>query len=283
MAGARQPGLLKALGAPSGSGDSGGNASWPNEPAGLTVFSNADVGFDQDIPTSGDQPVSGMSPWNAFAESQGHLARVTDAGAPFSPSNVLKGTYPSGFTMGPGVGKLYFSNTAVKETYVGMVWKFTADVAYTPSDSGNQKIIYALWNQAAGSFLALEMGGTTSPFRFQCIPVNFPVDRVYKPADSDNGPGTTNTPVTIGTWYRVEWYFKYHTTSSPYNGIFKWWVSSWNGSAWSTPQLNGLWTNIQYPANAGGDFFQIYTGLSGSSSIPNAQQVWYDHVRVSHG
>ena len=179
--------------------------------------------------------------------------------------------------MGSSPGTLYYTHPFVRQLYCAFVWK--ASNPYQYNQGSNNKLVYLAWNQGASSFIAFEMYGSGTPAEFAIIPVRWPVDQVYR---AGTGAGTTKTPIVLGTWYRIEIYVKYATTGSSGDGIVKWWASSWNGSGWNAPVLQGNLTTIQSPNNSGFDFFEVYPGFGGSG-VNKAQLdfMWYDHVHLS--
>lgn len=255
-----------------------GSGLWPNLPVGMTILRDDEAGYTTP-PTQADGAWTGMpqtgnpSGWGTL-NPNGYLSVVTDATAPINPTKVLRAKFPSGFSGGPGVGTCYYYHPTATEMYWGVLWKVASP--YTFSNSQAQKICQGIWadyNNPASS-LVCELGGSSFPAEFKMVASNFPVDAGYH---AGTGPGTTATGVLADTWYMIEYYAKYSTGVGHVNtdGVFKEWVSKWNGVSWDAAVLNINLTNLQYPNNAGGNLFELYTGWSGTLTKPLDEFVFY--------
>src|SRR3989449_2353417 len=183
------------------------SASWPNEPAGLTVL--CDWGFDQAPPTAGDVPIPRSPSWRVVyglpaGPAQGWVQRISDPSAPFSPSNVYDFVYPQGMVEGSAPATVYY-NLSASEVYAGFWWKPSSPFDLGPN--GNK--IAFLFNAGGGA------GG-------QPFPHPRPHGRRHRPPERPRGqPGRPPDPpapaVTLGVWHRVEGY-------ASKAGTLKWWL-----------------------------------------------------------
>lgn len=255
-----------------------GSGLWPNLPGGMTILRDDEAGYTTP-PTQADGAWTGMPQtgnplgWGTL-NPNGYLSVVTDATAPINTTKILRAKYPSGFVGGPGVGTCYYFYPNATEMYWSVIWKVASP--YTFSNSQAQKVCQAMWADYANpaSSLVCELGGSSFPAEFKIVPSNFPVDTTYH---AGTGAGTTATGVLADTWYMIEYYAKYSTGAGHVNadGILKEWVSKWNGSSWDAAVLNINLSNIQYPNNAGGNLFELYTGWSGTLTKPLDEFVFY--------
>ena len=105
----------------------------------------------------------------------------------------------------------------------------------------------------------------------------------------DNANGyTRNSPLLLdnGTWYRLECQWIYGTPGSN-NGALNWWISEWNGSAWTSPVQSGNHTNVIFSAaGVPGKFtrprWNFFFGGAKGAAIPNDQYIWYNRTRISY-
>lgn len=254
-------------------------ADWPNEPAGFaSFFPTSTVDWVGSVPTQNDGTWPSVSGWSVLNAS-GNGSIVTDATAPFLTTGVLQAKYNIGFQGGSGVVTPYIDSapSVHNEIYIGFCIKLSSP--YQISNIGNQKLCYALWNTTSNSFLALEAYGTAAPLEFAVIPVRWPVDTIYHAGAASNG---TKTNIVLNTWYRLEYYFKYATTSVSADGIIRWWASSWNGTSFDAPVMQGNLQNVQSPNNAGGSLLEMYNGWNDTGTKIQIDYVWYNRLRASY-
>jgi hypothetical protein len=232
-------------------------SGWPNEPTGMTVLS--DWNMDQAPPTSGDVPISGSGGWKVIRNSvpgspQGWVARVSDAGAPQSPSNVYDFVYPAGLIEGEAPATVYYDGLNADEVYVGFWWKPSSPFDYGPN--GNKiAFIYNGGGASGGQqFLILYPDG-----RLHILP-EYPGDYQWR------RPNVNATVVTLGAWHRIEWY------TNRVTGTLKWWLDG---------VLQGSYTNVVNPIRF--DMFQFNPTWGGNIGARKAQtdHYWFDHAHLS--
>ena len=251
------------------------SASWPNEPAGLTVLT--DWGFDQAPPTAGDVPTPGSPNWSVVyglppGPAQGWVQRVSDSDAPFSPPNVYAFVYPQGMVEGTAPATVYYPRSRrgitallslpfrgrevldTGEVYVGFWWKPSS-----PFDTGpNGNKIAFLFNGGGGAggqqFLILMPDG-----RLHVLP-EYPGDFRWRT------PNVNATLVTLGQWHRIEWYCQLST------GTLKWWLDG---------VLQGSYTDVRNSHSF--DMFQFSPTWGGNSGARKREtdHYWFDHVHLS--
>jgi hypothetical protein len=229
---------------------------WANEPAGMTL--RTDWGLDQAIPTSGDVSIPGSPGWKVVANaspgsSRGWAARVSDASAPLSPSNVYDFVYPSGLSEGEAPATVYYAGLGATDLYAGFWWK-----ASSPFDIGpNGNKIAFMFNGGGGAggqqFLILYPDQ-----RLRVLP-EYPGDYQWRT------PNVNATVVTLGQWHKIEWY-------ASKNGTLKWWLDG---------LLQGSYTNATNSYNF--DMFQFSPTWGGNSGATKNQtdHYWFDHARLS--
>jgi hypothetical protein len=235
----------------------GSPVGWPNEPAGLTV--RTDWGLDQSPPASGDVSIPGSPGWKivgnaASGSAQGWAARVSDASAPFSPSNVYDFVYPQGMVEGEAPATVYYSGLSADEVYAGFWWKPSS-----PFDTGpNGNKIAFIFNGGGGAggqqFLILR------PDRRLHVLPEYPGDFQWRT------PNVNGTVVTLGVWHRIEWY------TNRLTGTLKWWLDG---------VLQGSYTNVTNATRF--DMFQFSPTWGGNIGARKAQtdHYWFDHVHLS--
>jgi hypothetical protein len=200
-----------------------------------------------------------------------------DKAAPFSSANVLQASYPIGFPTGVAPGTLHYAHADAKCVFGGFLWKMSNP--WQGNDAGSQKM-GDWWGPSQGHLVFRMNGGLNGPWRFDLSTSTFNGDSQFI---AGTMPGTTRTSVLPGVWYRLEYLLKYSSTSTTHDGSVRWWASSWNGTAWSAPVLQGfnnavMWDNM----GSGLGDFSIYPGFGGNGQPKYEQDyVWYDHVHVS--
>ena len=181
--------------------------------AGLSVTSGATLSDTPNAPGGYtaiiDQPFNSLS----FTDSgvtwlngagyptpiEGSVAIVTDSGAPESPSNILRWTYPIGFDSdnAPGYREGVFGE-AYSSLYT-CIW-FRPSSTWEDHVSGVNKLFY--WTaentpeQTGTSFVSLFFNGTAAPTAFRFITQNPSAGQVIYT--------TSGFTPTLGEWHRME-------------------------------------------------------------------------------
>src|SRR5205807_1178221 len=225
------------------------STAWANEPAGSTIMT--DWGLDQDPPaTPADQPIPNSPGWWIVHNNEvsgANATRVTDAGAPFSPSNIYQFTFPSGFIGGSAPATVYYPHPAQGEVYAGFWWKPSNPWQNHPSSNVNK---LAFWyTDTQGSSADIQMYMEAPGQYYLHVVTEFPGNTIVLVPN-----GAQPTAVTLGTWHQVEWYMKYASPVGAGNGIVKWWLDG---------VLQGSYTNVSTPNDAGFRTFQLYPGWGG--------------------
>ncbi len=251
-------------------------ASWPNEPAGGTPIS--DYGFGDALP-SGQGMAVGTSGWYINNPGEGGCGGPTGTlaseltnrnDAPLSPPDVGQWSYPVGFTPGCAPATMYYDHAAAKEVYAGFWWE--PSNPWQSQSSNVNKI--AFWQTPTnGSSADIQMYGQPPSIPF--------VLHAYLefPNTNDNGvrltPNVNSTTVTLGQWHLVEWHMKYATDSASGDGLVEWWLDG---------VLQGRYTNVQTPNDAGFYEFQVSPTWGGMGTDTKTEQdyYWFDHVHLSH-
>jgi len=236
------------------------SGSWPNQPAGFTMAT--DYAFSDAIPlTQADVAIPGGSGWWSIYNGSGYVTRVSDAGAPSSPSNVVDFYYPIGFPSGIAPGTLYYYFSTAREVYVGLWWK--PSNPWQGNDAGRNKICYLM--TAGDKLIALEIFNQSAPYSLGVV--------TEFPGDNRAIQGAAPTPVALGQWHRLEWYLKYSSSGSTADGVMKVWLDG---------KLEISRTDLVMPADGGFSLFQLSPTFGGVGSAKHeADHFWFDHIHVS--
>jgi hypothetical protein len=251
------------------------DATWPNEPPGLTMLT--DWGFDEDPPMAGDVEIPGSPGWNIVfgtppGPSRGWIRLAADQGAPVSPPHVYDFIYPEGMVEGVAPGAVYYPGSrrgiaaylpmpstglpGADEVYVGFWWK--PSLPFDVGPNGNK--IAFLFNGGGDTggqqFLILH-----ADYRLHVLP-EYPGDYRWR------RPNVRQTRVTLGAWHLIEWYARLST------GTLKWWLDG---------ELQGSHTDVRNPVPF--DMFQFNPTWGGNSGARKRQtdHYWFDHLRLSVG
>jgi Bacterial Ig domain len=223
-------------------------AVWPHEPAGLTPFANWGVGA-----------LSG-SGWNTV-NPNGNATIIADSTAGVSAPNTGQWKYPAGFAGGSAPATMYHAlPAAFNEGFVGVEWK--ASSPWQGHSSFVNKI-YFLLGGSCGNLIPIMYGPPGGPYDLRVAPE-------WGGGWSFLTPNVTNVPVTLGTWHKIELYFKYN---SPGAGIVRWWMDG---------TLIGDYRNVTFPASGCFAEFQLsptWGGVGGTKS--STDYFWFDHVYIS--
>jgi hypothetical protein len=236
--------------------------TWPNEPAGMTLLS--DYGMDQPIPTSGDVPIAGSGGWHVVSNappgsSGGWTTLGSDAGAPLSPPSVYQAVYPVGMKDGGAPGTVYWASGLLNQCYFGFWWKPSNPWQGDPS--GTNKIAFGF---VGGSTIFLSMHGAPGgPYHLQVQ------DEM---GGNVNYDGITN--ITLGQWYRIEWYFSYPGSGT--SGTMQLWLGDATGKTTleiaTSVYLPGPISMVQFSPTWGGNV----------GAVKTEQDMYeYDHVHLS--
>lgn len=233
-----------------------GDGSWPNEPPGLTLRTS--WGFDAELPTAGDVPIPGSAGWNVVYERSSSVARasvqrVSDPGAPFSPSSVYDFVYPEGMVEGTAPATVYYTLTA-REVYAAFWWKPSAPFDLGPNGNKIAFLFNGGGDAGGQQFLMLRRDGL-----LHVLP-EYPGDFRWR------APNISPTAVTLGAWHRIEWYADCST------GALKWWLDG---------VLQGSYSDVRNPFDF--DMFQFSPTWGGNTGARKRQtdHYWFDHVYLS--
>lgn len=232
--------------------------TWPNEPSGSQLLSD----WNWNSLTGG-----------GWTDSGGDRRIIADPTAPFSPSNILESRHLPN-QMG-GANSMFFFPTTLNELYVGFWWK--PSNPFSGVSTNQQK--FALIESAAGghTYLLMSSSQQGGPYVFS-MQLNYTtVSNAHLGNGWGDSPGTWNlfanqgnAGITLGTWHRIEVYWKKSTSPTSRDGILRWWMDG---------QLLGNYTAVNFPAGFSfADLTCICNELR-SSSITDYH--WYDHVRVT--
>ncbi len=84
-------------------------------------------------------------------------------------------------------------------------------------------------------------------------------------------PNVAHIPFMMGGWHQIEWQIVYNTTTSPANGIVRWWVDG---------TLVGEYTDVNFPT-APMEEFQISPTWGGGPDVKTQNDFfWFDHAIV---
>lgn len=230
---------------------------WTNEPAGASVV--------MDCPFNGVQSCGIL---DAYSSSQ----ITSDSSAPVSPGNVVQSTMYAGNSSG-GMQLNYVTPQVYREMYVGLMWR--TNPQFQGRQVGN-KTFFVRGPSANGVFLFNNSAlvGGTGPMIFSHNTGG--IDNSHACALDiglacypNVGPGI----LTVGTWTKLEAYFKSSTTLTSRDGIVRWWI---NG----VPA--GNYTNINYGANGLNEWVWSETWDGTVNPVPSVNWSHFiDHLHIS--
>lgn len=229
-----------------------GTGSWPNEPQGFTSIT--------------DDPFNSLTGngWNIVDNTLGLLTIVNDPNAPLSPPSVIQYFFPIGFLGGIGPGAVFYRLGGIHQAYVGLWWK--PSNPWQGHVSNSNKIAY-LRTDNSGNIVMVMYGPPAGPFEL----------RVYPEFSTSPGvwlvPNRGDGQIALGQWHRIEWLVVYNTSTSPANGIVRWWMDG---------RLIGDYANQVFPSEALQEFKQsaVWGGAEATLKVEN-DYYWYDHVHIS--
>lgn len=226
-------------------------STWPHEPAGFVPYTDWSVSA---LAASG---------WNTV-NSNGYASIVSDLAAPVSPPTVGQWRYPVGFAGGTAPATMYYPlPNPFDEGFVGYAWK--ASNPWQGHNSFVNKIMFLQSrNSSCGNLYMTMYGPPGGPYDLRVAPEwgNW----------SWLTPNATNVPVSLGTWHKIELYFKYNTAGQS-NGIVRWWMDG---------TLIGNYTNISFGASGCFGEYQLSPTWGGvTDAKTETDYFWYDHVYIS--
>jgi hypothetical protein len=228
--------------------DGTSGSGWSHEPGGLTMWAETSM-----------NALTGNG-WG-IVNPNGYATVLSDVAAPLSPPGMGQWTYPSGFAGGQAPATMYHSlPSAFDEGFVGVWWK--------PSNpwQGHSTFvnkIYFLLGGACGNLIPIMYGPPGGPYQLRVAPEwgNW----------SWLTPNVNAIPIVLGSWHKIELYFKYNT---PGTGIVRWWMDG---------TLLGDYTNISFPASGCFTEFQFSPTWGGVGGVKTeTDYFWFDHAYVSH-
>jgi hypothetical protein len=221
-------------------------------------------------------------PWNLLTGNGWNFLRRTssrdddiaiDASAPFSLSSVLRIIFTPGCCVDAEPSVHWMSLPRPKEIYTA--WWMKLSSSWENNAAGAGKITFLWTDNGSGQvytnlYHPCSYPEPCSPTT-QGPPYKIGANTEWSPYGQRIWyPNVTTTWVSPGTWYRIEFYYRWETTpGSSGDGIIRWWV---NGV------LNGDYTNVTYPS-AGG--FQQFEYAPSRQRVNVEQYMYIDHTHVS--
>ena len=229
---------------------------WPNEPSGLSVWS--DYGFGTAIPvTSSDVSLGDGSGWSSIYNGNGLGSIGTDLAAPASPPAVFQLKYPVGFTGGSSPSTLYHNLPNGNQVYAGFWWK--PSNPWQGHASNVNKIAFLFPGNNGDMYLAM-YGPPGGPYQLRVLP-EFPGLPVAWYV-----PNVTQVAVALGQWHRIEWWVDRTA------GVVRWWMDG---------QLIGDYSGVAFPSG-GFSLFEFSSTWGGiGDSKTETDYYWFDHVHLS--
>jgi hypothetical protein len=222
---------------------------WTHEPAGLRTWV--------------DTPITAFTGngWG-IVNPNGYATVVADAAAPLSPPNIGQWRYPSGFAGGQAPATMFHRlPSAFDEGFVGVWWK--------PSNpwQGHSTFvnkIYFLLGGTCGNLIPSMYGPPGGPYQLRVAPE-------WGSNWSWLIPNVNPIPLGLGSWHRIELYFKYNT---PGNGIVRWWMDG---------TLIGDYTNISFPSSGCFAEFQFSPTWGGVGDVKReTDYFWFGQAYISY-
>jgi hypothetical protein len=222
-------------------------SGWPHEPAGFAAWASSSLDL-----------FSGNG-WN-IVNPNGYATIVADAGGSLTPPNVGQWKYPAGFAGGSAPATMYHAlPPAFDEGFVGVMWK--------PSDpwqghSTYVNKIFFLLGGACGNLIPIMYGPPGGPYQLRVAPEWGNWNWLT--------PNVNDVPVALGSWHRIELYFKYNTAGS---GIVRWWMDG---------TLIGDYTNVSFPGSGCLAEFQFSPTWGGIGDVKaETDYFWFDDAYIS--
>lgn len=218
-------------------------SGWSHEPAGFVQVNN--------------QPWDALSSAGWSHANRGAQSRiVADATAPLSASNVLEHVYPVGMAGGVEPAVDWYSLPAgFTEGFVGVWWK--ASNPWQGHSSHVNKIFFLFGSQ--GHLIPIMYGPPGGPYELRVAPEygNW----------SWLTPNVTNVAVTLGTWHKIELYFKQVGSTV----TVRWWMDGTEIGNYTNVPFSGSLQELQVAPTWG--------GVGGTKSQNDYFR--YDHIYFS--
>ena len=189
---------------------------------------------------------------------------VADPAAPLTAQNIGQWRYPLGFPGGSAPATMYYRLPSLfTEGFVGVWWK--------PSNpwqghSSNVNKIYFLLGGVCGNLIPVMYGPTGGPYQLRVAPE-------WGSHWSWLTPNANAIPIALGTWHKIELYFKYNTPGEA-NGIVRWWMDG---------TLIGDYANVSFPPSGCFAEFQFSPTWGGVGDVKReTDYFWFAHAYISH-
>jgi hypothetical protein len=203
--------------------------------------------------------------WRTTDNEDGLLGIATAVGALLAAPDVLQFTYPIGFAGGTAPATEYFDFPHAKHFYASFAWKANAN--WQGHDSDVNKLAFVYLPSGAGDVLLQFYGPPGGPYDLRASLELVSADKRFFLV-----PNISNVPVQLGNWHQIEWQIEYNTTTSPANGIMRWWMDG---------TLIGQYTDILYPTIGMGEF-QLSPTWGGVGDVKTqTDYFWYANAFLS--
>lgn len=240
--------------------------TWPNEPAGSDLIT--DWGISSALLPAG------------WASRVSPITVVSDPTAPSGDGKVGQITYPVGWQAGAAPNTYYYSFGARREVFVGFYWK-ASDPWQQETGSKTSKIDFFMANR--GCMFSGLHGPQGGPYLYVTGMEFVGIDNNHLPGTAGEighrtiYPNVITTPLTLGTWHRIEKYVKFSTTSTSRDGIYRVWIDG---------VLNVNHEKVNYDTEYPFLEFQISPTWGGTNNTKTqTDYYWFDalHVSQPHG
>lgn len=224
-------------------------AAWPHAPPAY--------------PPVSDQPfdlVTALN-WAATPDALGLVGIALDPTGPLSPAGVLQFTYPAGYAGGSAPSAVYHPLANLRQVYAGMWWRTNA--SWQGHDSEVNKIAFLYADGSAGNMYLCFYGPPAGPFETRVALQFAGADRRFWLV-----PNAASLAVSRGDWHRLEWLVRYNTSSSPPNGVVRWWLDG---------TLVGDYHDVRFPSRPLVEF-QLSPTWGGTGGTKAAT----DYLRFDH-
>jgi hypothetical protein len=223
------------------------SSGWPHEPAGFAAWSSSSLDL-----------FSGNG-WD-IVNPNGYAGVVPDAGGSLTPSKVGQWKYPAGFPGGGAPATMYRAlPSSFNEGFVGVMWKPSSP---WQGHASNVNKIFFLLGGACGNLIPIMYGPTGGPYQLRVAPEWGNWNWLT--------PNVNDVPIALGSWHRIELYFKYNT---PGSGIVRWWMDG---------TLIGNYTNVTFPGSGCFAEFQFSPTWGGVGDVKSqTDYFWFDDAYIS--
>jgi hypothetical protein len=251
-------------------------SGWPNEPGGLVPFS--DQRWDRIVrpEVSGQGGVARLAArarallssapdrhdgWSYLRRSSSRDDEIVpEAGAPFSPPDVLRIVFTPGMRRDSEPSVHWIGLPGVKEIYAA--WWMKLSPNWMPSPAGAGKITF-LWPPNGQGLAYSNIGGSAAPHHVNVATTWPPYGyRFWE-------PNVAATSVGYDEWHSVEWHVMWESRPGAADGIVRWWVDG---------ALNGDYRDMRFPACC---LQQFEFAPTLQNPPPVEQYMYIDHTYVS--